>query len=182
MSRSARTTIVFALISGTLMLPAVELLRLYWAWPTAVKVVLWIDLAAYAVLMARWSKTAPGLLVMPFAIVLGAALWPQSYWGFFTLTLGVFSWIRSGICFNRMPMRAILAEAVTVIGGVLLLALLGGHGTVAMALKLCLFLLVQSLYFFIVPSDATALKRGAAQDTFEEAVKGLTREIDGLCQ
>jgi len=182
MSRSARTTIVFALISGTLMLPAVELLRLFWTWSTAVKMVLWIDLAVYAVLMARWSKTAPGLLAMPLAIVLGAALWPQSYWGFFTLALGVFVWIRSGVCFNSLPLRAILAEAVTVIGGVLLLALFGGQGTTAMALKLCLFLLVQSLYFFIVPSDTTASKRGAVQDPFEQAVKGLTRVIDGLCQ
>ena len=57
MSKPVRTTIVFALASGILMVPVVEVLSTCWSWPAAFKLALWIDLAVYAILLSRWSRT-----------------------------------------------------------------------------------------------------------------------------
>ena len=56
MSTPARTTIVYALAGGFLVVPAALLLSAYLHWTTAFKLVLWTDLAIYAVLLARWSR------------------------------------------------------------------------------------------------------------------------------
>ena len=73
---------------------------------SAFKLVLWADLAGYAVLMARWSGKALTAIMFPLALLLGTAVWPGIYTAFFFLGLGMLSWLRSGICFSKTPIRA----------------------------------------------------------------------------
>jgi hypothetical protein len=180
MNKPVRTTIVFALASGIFVVPAVELLSVVWSWPMAFKLMLWADLAVYAVLLSRWSRTPPWQLLFPLAVLLGTALWPHAYSGFFILAVGVFSWIRSGICFDGRPLRSLLAEGATIAGAVLLLMFFGGHTPIAWAVSICLFYLVQSLFFFFVPVTGDSGTQGSDNDPFEQAAVDVQHLMDGF--
>lgn len=180
MNKPIRTTVVFALISGALVVPLALLLTTYLPWSTAFKISLWGDLALYGVLMARWGGARLYFLLFPVAILLGTALWPGTYHGFFLLALGVFSWMRSGICFQGAPLRAILAEVMTIVGSAALLLVFGAYTSGAWALNICLFYLVQSLYFFIVPVRLTKFVDPVPEDQFEKAVEEATKVLDGI--
>jgi len=172
MNRPTRTTIVYALAGGFLVVPAAMLLSPYLHWATAFKLTLWADLAIYTVLLARWGRVRLLSVIIPLALLLGAALWPRTYAGFFFLAVGVLCWIRSGICFQGAPLRALAAEVITVLGGSALVMLFGGQSTLSWAIAICLFSLVQALYFFIVPLNRRAAeKKAAAGDPFDRAVE-----------
>jgi hypothetical protein len=178
MNRPVRTTIVFGAISALVLMPLAGGLAGLIGWTLAVKLMLWADLLFYALLLARWSGKGPGPIVFPLALLLGTALWPGFTAAFFFLGLGVFSWIRSGICFGGTPLRAIAAEIVTVAGGAGLVTLLGTGSTVTLAISIWLFFLVQALYFFIVPAiDPQADDRPAA-DPFAQAHREALRVLD----
>lgn len=180
MNNPIRTTVVYALASGFMVVPLALLLSTYLSWSTAFKVTLWADLALYGVLMARWSGTRLAPVLFPLAILLGAALWPRTYSGFFILALGVFSWMRSGICFQGAPIRTLMAEVITMVGGVAMLMFFGAHTSAGWALNICLFFLVQSLYFFIVPLGRKASYVHGSDDPFEQAVEEASKILDGI--
>jgi hypothetical protein len=180
MNNPVRTTIVYALLSGFVVVPAASALSIYLSWPTAFKLMLWADLALYGVLMARWSGARLLPLFFPLAILLGTALWPRAYSSFFILALGVFAWMRSGICFQRTPLRSLSAEVLTLGGAAGLLLFLGGHTEVAWALTICLFFLIQSIYFYIVPARRGFSKTRRVKDPFEKAVEAANKVLDGI--
>lgn len=181
MNRPTRTTIVYALAGGFLIVPAAMLLSPYLHWAMAFKLTLWADLAIYAVLLCRWSRTPLLSVVFPLALLLGTALWPQTYTGFFFLAVGVLCWIRSGICFQGVPLRNLAAEVVTVLGGSALVMLFGGRSTLSWAIAICLFSLVQALYFFIVPNNRRiAEPKKTTGDPFERAVEEARKVLEGL--
>ena len=169
MNKPIRTTVVFALVSGFLALPLSELLGRYGGYPAAFKWVLWMDLAVYALLLARWSRARPLSILFPLALLLGAAIWPGTWIGFYALALGVLCWLRSGICYRHTPLRTLIAELVTVVGGIALVGTLGSSSRAAWPLGLCLFILVQALYFYIIPADSNRKATTASSDPFEQA-------------
>ncbi len=180
MNKPIRTTIVFALVSGFLVLPLIQLLSGYWYWPTASKLLLWADLAIYAVLLARWSRTRLLPILFPLGLLLGVALWPDTQIGFYALALGVLCWVRSGICFKSKPMRTLMAELITLAGGITLVGILGSNSMAAWPLGLCLFILVQSLYFFIISEDGTQKNHKTLTDPFEQACREAEKVMEGL--
>ncbi len=180
MTRPTRTTIVYALAGGFLVVPAAMLLSPYLHWAMAFKLALWADLAIYAVLLARWSRARLVSVIFPLALLLGAALWPRTHAGFFFLSAGVLCWIRSGICFQGAPLRALAAEIITVLGGSALVMLFGGQTSLSWAVAVCLFTLVQAIYFFIVPQNRMiAEKKIAACDPFDRAVEEARKVLEG---
>ena len=180
MNRAVRTTVVYALASGFLVVPLAMVLSRYLFWPGALKLVLWADLAVYGVLMARWARVRLLSVFFPLLILLGAALWPGTQSGFFILALGVFTWMRSGVCFKGALVRSLVAEVVTTLGGAGLLLLIGSHSYGAWALGICLFFLVQSLYFFMVPSDTNRQHQPVPADPFEQAVEDAKKILEGF--
>jgi hypothetical protein len=169
MNKPIRTTLVFALASGLLFGPLTWTLSRYWFWPPAVNLVLWAELAIYALLLARWSHTRVKTLLFPLVLLLAMALWPGMYGSFILLALVMFSWIRSGICFQGTLLRNLMAELVTVVGGLLLVVFLTGASAASWSLGMCLFGLVQSLYFFMVSNAAMEETQHLPQDPFEHA-------------
>jgi hypothetical protein len=169
MNNPIRTTVVFALVSGFLVLPLTQLINGYVNYPTAFKWVIWLDLALYALLLARWRRTSPLSILFPLTLLLGAAFWPGARVGFYALALGVLCWVRSGICYSGTPLRALIAELVTVGGGITLVGALSSNSTAAWPLGLCLFMLVQALYFYIIPTDGDRKTKTAPSDPFEQA-------------
>ena len=181
MIRPIRTTIVFAVAGGFLVVPAALLLSPYIYWPMALKLVLWADLTVYAVLLARWSRTRLLSIFFPLALLFGTALWPHTYSGYFFLAAGVLCWIRSGVCFQGAPLRALVAEMITVLGGAALVMLFGGSSSLSWAVAICLFTLVQAVYFFIVPqSRKTGDKREVPGDPFERAAEEVGKVLEGF--
>jgi hypothetical protein len=178
MKRPVRTTIVFALVSAFTVMPAAWLLAGPLGWPMALKLALWTDLACYTVLLARWSGKSPLATLFPLFLLLGAALWPRVTNGFIFLGLGVFGWIRSGICFTRSPLRAVFAEIFTIAIGIGLVALMRPASTLAWAIGIWLFYLVQTLYFFIVPLKNMAARGRDDVDRFERARRDAQRILD----
>ena len=151
MKKPVRTTVVFGLISALLMVPVVWMLTDRLGWATGFKLALWTDLALYSVLLVRWSEARLLPVLFPLGILLGAAIWPWSYAGYFLLALGILSWVRSGICFKAPPLRLIFAETITMVGGAALVAVWNPTSAPAWALAFWLFILIQALYFYIIP-------------------------------
>lgn len=179
MNAPVRTTIVYAAISAIAIMPAAGLLAAATGWPTAFKLTLWADLLGYALLLAHWGGRRPAAVLFPLALLLGTALWPGVYAGFFLLGLGVLAWVRSGICFAATPVRAVLAETVAATGGAGLVALIGPTGTISWVLCIWLFFLIQSLYFFIVPIPAKRSVPMAGEDPFDRACRDARRVLEG---
>ena len=178
MKPAVRTTLVFGLISALVVMPATAFLSAAVGWPLAFRLVLWIDLFVYAGLLTRWSDKRPHEVVFPATLLLGAALWPGTTGIFFFLGVGVLSWIRSGICFTGRPLRGIVAELLTLLGGVGLVALVKPGSTVAWAIAVWLFFLVQALYFFIVPMPRRQKADLPPEDRFEEASRRARRLLE----
>jgi hypothetical protein len=180
MKRHVRTTLVYGLVSTLTVMPFAGLLAGLIGWPISFKLVLWLDLFIYAVLLARWSGKGIGAIVFPTALLLGTALWPGVYSGFFLFGLGVFSWVRSGCCFCGTPIRAIAAEVITVGGGAGLMTLLSPGTTITWAIGIWLFFLVQTLYFFIVPAIDSSDGNRTFEDPFEQACREAQRVLDAV--
>ncbi len=178
MTRPVRTTIVFGLLGGLLLVPATWLFPRILSWPLVFKLALWGELAVYGLLLARWSRTSPTRLFFPLTLLLGVAVWPHTQVGFFLLALGMLSWIRSGICFRRTPVRAAVAEVIVITGACALITLLGGRTPAGWAMNIGLFFLVQSLYFFILPENHPVHEVESSPDPFERARQGAARVLD----
>jgi hypothetical protein len=177
MIKPVRTTIVFGLASGLFLLP-VAWLTASWGWPMGFQLTLWILVTIYALLLARWSRTGLLSLVFPLGILLGAALWPQVSAAFFLLGLGIFSWIRSGICFNRHALRGLMAEVVTVGGAAALVAMCRPTTPLTWAVAIWLFFLVQALYFLMVPGMSLSDGTKRVEDPFQTALREAERAIE----
>lgn len=178
MKRHVRTTLVYGLISALAVMPSAWALTAYIGWPLAFKLMLWADLFGYAILLTRWSGKDLGSIVFPLALLLGTAVWPGVYAAYFFLGLGMFSWLRSGICFTGAPMRAIAAETITVAGGAGLVALLSPGPALTWSISIWLFFLVQALYFFIVPANEPVTALPMLVDPFEQACREALRVLD----
>ena len=178
MKRPVRTTIAFALVSGFIAVPITLLLSTYLGWSLAFKLTLWADLGVYAILLARWSRTRLLSVAFPLILLLGTAIWPHSYTGFFFLAAGVLCWVRSGICFQAAPLRTLAGEVITVLGGSSLVMLLGGRTSLSWAIGIFLFTLVQTLYFFIVPGCGEENRINVPDDPFERAMEEARKVLD----
>jgi len=180
MKNPIRSTILYALGSGVVAFLTTPLAGVYGYRSPVAGLLAWGLFAVYGVLLARWSGTRLLSVLFPAALLLGAAVWTGGHTGFFLLALGVFSWVRSGICFTETPLRSLMAELLTVAGGVALLNLLLSPSAWAWPLGICLFILVQALYFYIVPWKRSAGTQGGEADPFVRASQEAERVLDGL--
>ena len=144
----------------------------------ALKLALWSDLVIYAVLLARWGRTRLRSAALPLILLLGMVFWVHSYAGFFFMAAGVLCWVRSGICFQAAPLRTLVAEVITVLGGTSLVVLFGGQTALSWAMGIFLFTLVQALYFFIVPVCPGEPHVNLSGDPFEQAMEEARKVLD----
>lgn len=178
MNRATRTTIVYALISGVVVWPAAVFLALPLGWAIAFKLMLWLCLSGYSVLLVCWSRKPKAAPIFPLMLLLGAALWPGILGAYLFMALGALSWIRSGICFDQNPLRALVAETITVFGGAGLVAALNPGTAITWSLSIWLFVLIQSLYFFIIFSPSQLREKITCEDPFNSACRNVRRILD----
>ena len=179
MNAPVRTTIVYGLISALGVWPAAGLLAVPLGWAAAFKLMLWVILSGYAMLLVRWSGHRITVLLLPLVLLLGTAFWPGIYGAFFFMAMGILAWIRSGICFNATPLRAVIAETLTIGCGAGLVVVLNPGTTVTWSLSIWLFILIQSLYFFIVPAPFHQMRKTPPEDPFERASRNAKRILEG---
>lgn len=179
MNPPVRATIVYGMLSAVSAMPLTGMLAAPLGRMTAFKLTIWAILAGYTLLLARMRSQRPAVLLFPMALLFGIALWPGMHSGFFFILLGVLAWIRSGIFFAHAPFRAAIAETLVLAGGTGLVALLEPAGPLAWTLAIWLFILIQCLYYFIVPMPSIGREQGTRADPFTTACREVQRILDG---
>ena len=167
-ARPIRTTIVFGLISGLLLSPLTVGLSYVLSWSSALCIIFWGYLAAYSYMLTSWSKKSFISSVFPLLLALAAIFWVNSISAFLLIALGVFSWIRSGICYPRHFTRRFFAEIALCLGGAALVAILTPLSVLSWSLAVWLFFLVQALYFVFFEIDHIQ-QEDLERDPFDQA-------------
>ncbi len=171
LQRPVLTTVLFGLICGIFFIPLNLALNTMFSRPNAVCLTLWLFTAGYAVLLCRWSRQQLMPVSYPVLFLFLTVFVVQSIGAFFFLALAVISWIRSGICFREHGGIKLAVELLLcVVGGALVTVFTPGS-TLAWALGIWLFFLLQALYFAIFDSNTTASHSQYEQevDPFERA-------------
>lgn len=178
MSKPIMMTLIFGLLSGFSIFPVTSFITQVWSWPVAIEGFVLLNLILYSALLCRWSKTPITWIVFPLVLATAIGLWCDGGAVYLLPVLAVFSWIRSGICFNDMPLRSGLAELITISagGGFMLLQ---PASSLSLFMSIWFFFLVQSLYFYIVPARV-GKKIPVTADRFEYAHREAERLLD--CQ
>ena len=168
-AKPIRSTIVWGLISGLVSTPLMVLIHSMLPWPLGYHLVLWALWGGYSILLCRWAFKQLSSILMPTFLMLLAAFFIQSTTAFTFMALGLLSWIRSGICFNRTPVGKRFAAEIGLglCTGLAVSAVLPS-ATLTGALSVWLFFLIQALYFvlFEYHSEPTACFDA---DPFEKA-------------
>jgi hypothetical protein len=161
-------TILYGLMCGVTFIPVSIVLSYVIYWPEAFRLAIWSYVALYGLLLTRWGKGSSISIVFPLLTLFIFVFWGHSNSAFLLLTLGILSWIRSGICFRRPLAKTLSIELLVSIGGGVLVAYFAPHSTLTWAMGIWLFFLVQSLYFVLV-GDIGNEEDIVRMDPFEEA-------------
>jgi hypothetical protein len=143
----------------------------------AVNMILWSYLAIYGVLLTRWGEKSALSILFPLVLLLIIIFVVKSNSAFLLFALVIFSWIRSGICFQKPFSRVLLMELFLTLGGTVLAAGFTPDSMVTRALGVWMFFLVQSLYFVFL--DHRNLKEITSSDPFEKAMMQAEKTLSG---
>jgi hypothetical protein len=145
-----RTTIFFGLISGLMFIPINMCFETTSLWSLFFRLTLFACLAAYSLILASWGNKRRISVLFPLLFLFLFIFCDSSNATFLLLSLGMLSWIRSGICFQNAFARSLGVEILFSIGGGALVAYFNPHSTMTWALGIWMFFLVQSLYFTVM--------------------------------
>ena len=162
------TTILYGLMCGVTFIPVSIVLSYVIYWPEAFRFAVWSYVALYGLLLTRWGKGSSISIVFPLLTLFIFVFWGNSNSAFLLLSLGILSWIRSGICFRRPLAQMLSVELLICIGGGALVAYFAPHSALTWAMGIWLFFLVQSLYF-VLAGNIMREENVVRMDPFEEA-------------
>jgi len=168
--KPVRTTIFFGLICALAFIPLNMALSFVFFRPEILFIIVWIYLAAYSMLLARWSETRLCLLAFPLLLLLAAACMVHSLTIFIFISLGVLSWIRSRICFPKSFFRLLFAEPLFCLVGGVLTCLFTPASMPAWAMGIWMFFLIQALYFVFFEDVVQREEDKIMTDPFESAM------------
>lgn len=171
--RPMLATILFGLMCGVSFIPAGMILGYLIYWPVTFRIVIWSYLGLYGLLLTRWGKVNPTSILFPLLVLLIFVFSGNSNSAFLLLALGVLSWIRSGICFQRSLFRRLGIELFVCIGGGVLVAYFAPYSTLTWAMGIWMFFLMQSLYFLLMREMGDEEK--PTVDPFEQARRQAER-------
>lgn len=169
MPRPVRTTILLGLICGLGFIPVKLLFDCLLPSSAAFQMTIWLCLALYGWFLARWGKQRCFSLLFPLLIPLIFIFTGNSENAFLILSMGILSWIRSGICFRKQAHRKLAIELLVCGGGGALVACFSPHSAVSWAIGIWMFFLVQSLYFLFLRDFVSSIEDEFEIDPFERA-------------
>ncbi len=167
-ARPIRTTIVFGLICGLAFIPLAVGLSYVMPSSKAFCFTLWVYLAAYGFVLTSWSDKDRVSIVFPLLLALLTIFLVDSISAFLLIAVGVFSWIRSGICYPQQFARRIFAETALCLGSAALMVSFTPISMYSWAAVVWMFFLVQALYFVIFEINP-GVKEKFECDTFDQA-------------
>ncbi|NNF98681.1 MAG: hypothetical protein HKM93_04830 [Desulfobacteraceae bacterium] len=174
-ARYLRTTIVYGFMCAFVFYILMAGMGHPYIWPPQLYLSVSLFVAVYCIMMARWTHTGIIKIVFPLLLLFASVLLTSSLFAYLVLSLGVFSWVRSGICYKNTTISALLAEGFLIGGTCLAIFILSPHNPMSWALGIWMFFLVQTLYFvfFMEGSEVPAsdVKRGAFESARYEAEK-----------
>ncbi|MFW2366548.1 MAG: hypothetical protein ACN4GW_09035 [Desulforhopalus sp.] len=169
-----RSTLLFGILSSIAVLPLTKFLTVFVGWYMGSKIYILLNLAFYSFMLCRWTKSRMISLVYPLLLAAGMTLWSNDISSFVVVILWVFAWIRSGICFQSILSRKVVAELITLVGGAGFLLFWWPGITVTLPVATWFFFLVQTLYFLIIPLEDEE-RESAGPDQFERARQEMER-------
>jgi hypothetical protein len=161
-------TILFGMICGLTFIPMTMASSYMMYWPLSFRLIICLYLALYAFLLTRWGKGAVKFIVFPLLLLFITGIYSNSSI-FFLLCLGILSWIRSSLCFQKSLLMMLVTEFAISLGGGALVAFFAPQSNLAWALGIWLFFLVQSLYFVFGENNTDVEKETQGIDSFERA-------------
>ena len=174
MSRPVHTTILFGMISGIAIMPLSYGFMWSWWWPLVLHCFVLIVFILYSLMLGRWSKTTFSELFFPLLMGITVVALFESDWRGSIILAVLFSWIRTGICYQGLGCKNVCAELISISLGVGYLIYWQPSTPIAFTLATWFFFLVQSLYFYVVGEDAAVCKETGG-DRFEQAYQKLER-------
>jgi len=163
-----RTTLIFGLVCSLGAAPLLSGLNQIVALGKALQLTLWIYMAAYSWLLARWSGTPWRVVLLPLILSLIALFGGHSIFYFGLLSAVALGWLRSGICFPQAVGKKAIVEAILSLGGCALVLSVSPLSALPFSLAVWMFFLFQALYFSIFNSDHRAAEH-VQPDAFEQA-------------
>jgi hypothetical protein len=139
--------------------------------------ILWSYITIYGFLLTRWGEKSALSILFPLVLLLIIIFVVKPNSAFLLFALVIFSWIRSGICFQKPFSRVLPIELLLTSGGAVLAAWFTPDSMFTRALGIWMFFLVQSLYFVFL--DHKNLKENASSDPFEEAMMQAEKILSG---
>jgi lysylphosphatidylglycerol synthetase-like protein (DUF2156 family) len=170
-----RATMVFGLACGLLFVPGLTVLRPLMGGPLAFRLLIWLCLAGYALLLAGWGTARRSALLYPVGMAAAMALVAPTRGVFLLLSLATLAWIRGGIVFPGRPLRNAAAELFLILGGAGLVVVFAPGTAVQWALAVWLFFVLQSLYF----ARGETVGESEEADPFEKARREAERILSG---
>ena len=170
------TTVLYGLLCGVTFIPLITALSYVLPWSMAFMLTIWLYLAGYLALLARWARATIVSIIFPLLLLLVVVFWGSSTTAFMLLALGTLSWVRSGICFKGGALKTLGSEAILCLGGGALVACFTPHSTITWAMAIWMFSLVQSLYFILFRETGEVVRKEMKLDPFDRA-KGKAEKI-----
>lgn len=167
-------TVFFGMICGLAFIPMSMAVSSMVYWPFSLRLILWLYLVLYAFLLTRWGKGTVKLIVFPLLVLFITGIFGDSNI-FFVLCLGVLSWIRSSVCFQKSLLMMLVTECVLSLGGGALVAFLTPQTKLAWALGIWMFFLAQSLYFVFWKDSDDPEEEKQGIDPFERASRQVEK-------
>ena len=177
--RPIRTTLLYGLVCGLSFIPIGLIFRHTIFWPFIFRLTLFSYLAVYSLILTKCGNTKRLSVAFPLLFLSVFIFYQSSISAFLLLTLGMLSWIRSGICFQNAFGKSIWSDVIFSIGGGALVACLNPLTTISWALGIWLFFMVQSLYFIFLTQSDTINDVFYKPDAFDQARIRAERVING---
>jgi len=164
-----RNTILYGLACGPSFGPMSIVLNALIPWASAVNLALWFFLAGYAILLGRWGNKAFRSTLFPLLLLIPPTFFGDSMVLFGTMATITISWIRSGICFQKIGFRGVVVESLLGLAVAIMVLAFTPGSVLAWALGVWMFFLVQSFYFVFFEHTAKGREEANGMDAFEQA-------------
>ena len=174
-----RGTILFGLACALMFGPSVYIWSFGLPWRLIFGLTIWSYLAAYALLLCRWSGAPARQSILPLLVGLTAVFWADHPAGLLMVSAAVLAWIRSGLCFQGRVLSRIATEVLVTGGGIALGAFFAPNGILTWSLGIWSFFLIQSFYFIVFQETGRAVVSEAPADPFERARRGAEAILSG---
>ena len=173
--KPTRTTVVYGVLAAVAFTPLMMALGGLIPGISVFRLIIWLYLTIYAILLARWAGRGLAGIALPLFLLLIPVIWAIPTTAYLLLCLATLSWIRSGVLFRNLSAGRFAAEAALCLGGGLAVAGFQPQSTVSWALGILMFFLLQAAYFALFNVPGQNAQNRNEIDPFDTARKAAEK-------